>query len=251
MDSLLVIPPSHYCEKVRWALDRYEFPYEEEAHAPPFHRLRTRGHPTVPVLLRGGRALGGSAAILRALDAEAPAEKRLYPEDAQQRAEVEQWEDLFDRQLGPHSRRLAYFHLLPHRDKVLPLLTHGVPRWEAALVGLLFPLLRRFMARGLRIDAAGAERSRARVREVFEVVASRLTGPYLVGERFTAADLTFASLASGVLAPPEYGARVRLPQLSAEQHAEVESFRNHAAGQFALRLYRQERFTGQNPPTRM
>jgi len=185
------------------------------------------------------------------LDTEVAAGKRLYPEDAQQRAEVEQLEDLFDSQLGPHTRRIAYFHLLPHRDKVLPLLTHGVPPWEGALTRLLFPLLRRLMVRGLRIDAAGAERSRAKVREVFEVVASRLSGPYLVGERFTAADLTFATLASGVVAPPEYGAPVPLPQLSAAQHEEVESFRSQPAGQFALRLYRQERFTGTNRGARL
>lgn len=209
---------------------------------------------TVPVLLRNGRGVGGSAAILRALNAEAPPEKRLYPEDPQRRAEVEEWEDLFDRQLGPHSRRIAYFHLLPHRAAVLPLLTHEAPSWEKAMTHLLFPFVRGYIVRGLRIDAAGAERSRARVREVFEVVASRLNGPYLVGERFTAADLTFASLAAGVLAPPEYGARVRLPQLTAEQHAEVETFRAHPAGQFGLRLYRQERssgFTGQNRPDQL
>ncbi len=229
---------------MRWALDRYGFPYEEEAHAPPFHRFVTRRHGcgnTVPALLREGGSVGGSAAILRALDPEAPEDRRLYPADPQQRAQVEDLEDLFDRQLGPHVRRIAYFHLLPHRGKVLPLLTHGVPGWERTLVGLLFPLLRTFMVRGMRIDAAGAERSRARVREIFETVASRLTGPYLVGERFTAADLTFASLSAGVLAPPEYGAPVQLPQLSAAQHAEVESFRDHPAGQFGLRLYRQER----------
>lgn len=227
---------------MRWALDRYGFPYEEEAHAPPFHRFVTRRHGcgnTVPALLRRGSGLGGSAAILRALDAEAPAERKLYP--AEHRTQVEELEDLFDRQLGPHVRRIAYFHLLPHREKVLPLLTHGVPGWEKTLVGVLFPLLRAFMVRGLRIDAAGAERSRVRVREIFETVASRLTGPYLVGERFTAADLAFASLSAGVLAPPEYGAPVKLPQLSAAQHTEVESFRDHPAGQFGLRLYRQER----------
>lgn len=200
----------------------------------------------MPILIRNGRCLDGSARILRALDAEAPLEKRLYPDDPQRRVEVEELEDLFDRQLGPHSRRIAYYHLLPHRNAVLPLLTHGAPGWERTLLRLLFPLVRAFLVRELRIDAAGAERSRTRVREIFEMVAARLTGPYLVGERFTAADLTFASLAAGVLAPPEYGAPVALPQLSAEQHAEVESFRAHPAGRFGLRLYRQDRLAHKN-----
>ena len=36
---LLTMPISHYCEKVRWALDRQALPYREEGHAPLFHIL--------------------------------------------------------------------------------------------------------------------------------------------------------------------------------------------------------------------
>lgn len=201
----------------------------------------------MPALITDGRGVGGSARILRELDGRAAPERRLYPADPERRTQVEELEDLFDRQLGPATRRIAYSHLLPHRREVLDLLSHGVPAWERHLVRLLWPFLRSFLRRGLRIDAAGVERSRARVHELFELVASRLTGPFLVGDRFSAADLTFAALSAGVLAPPEYGAPVVLPQLTASQHTEIEGFRAHPAGQFALRLYRQERRTNEPP----
>jgi glutathione S-transferase len=38
---LITFRISHYCERVRWALDRISFPYVEECHLPPLHRLKT------------------------------------------------------------------------------------------------------------------------------------------------------------------------------------------------------------------
>ena len=43
---LITIPPSHYCEKARWALDYAGISYREEGHPPLLHRL--------PVKLAGG-----------------------------------------------------------------------------------------------------------------------------------------------------------------------------------------------------
>ena len=56
--------------------------------------------------------------------------------------------------------------------------------------------------------------------------------PYLAGEHFSAADLTFAALAAPMVVPPEY--TVALPQPSAsvpqEPRALIERAREHAAG---------------------
>ena len=38
---LITMRLSHYCEKARWGLDRLEFPYHEESHAPLLHRIYT------------------------------------------------------------------------------------------------------------------------------------------------------------------------------------------------------------------
>ena len=34
---LITIPVSHFCEKARWALDRFNIPYDEQPHCPGFH----------------------------------------------------------------------------------------------------------------------------------------------------------------------------------------------------------------------
>jgi glutathione S-transferase len=79
---------------------------------------------------------------------------------------------------------------------------------------------------------------------VFDTVAERLRDdrPYLCGDRFTAADLTFSALAASVLMPSEYG--VPLPQpgeLPVTMAAVVREFRAHPAGAHALAMYRDER----------
>jgi glutathione S-transferase len=79
---------------------------------------------------------------------------------------------------------------------------------------------------------------------VFDAVADRLADGRrrLVGDRLTAADLTFAALAAAVLMPPEYS--VPLPQpdeLPAAMAATVRELREHPAGAYALELFRTER----------
>ena len=51
---LITIPISHYCEKVRWALERAGMAYREERHVQGVHRLAARragGGITLPVLV--------------------------------------------------------------------------------------------------------------------------------------------------------------------------------------------------------
>jgi glutathione S-transferase len=74
----------------------------------------------------------------------------------------------------------------------------------------------------------------------FDWVAEQLADGrrYLLGDRFTAADLTYAALAAPVVLPSVYG--VPLPPLElldAPTKALVERGRAHPAGEFALRLY--------------
>ncbi len=96
----------------------------------------------------------------------------------------------------------------------------------------------------MRIDAERAQKSEARINDVFDEVDARLArgGKYLVGDRLTAADLTFAALAAPVLLPPEYGWPLpAADQGPPERRALLERFRSRAAGRFALALYRDER----------
>jgi glutathione S-transferase len=93
------------------------------------------------------------------------------------------------------------------------MMSRGVPRSEARLLPMIMPVVIPVVRASMRITPQSAQRSMQRVSEVFREVDERLGDGrrFLVGERFTAADLTFASLASPVLLPD--GCRAAYPML--------------------------------------
>jgi glutathione S-transferase len=245
---LITIPISHYCEKARWALDRVGADYRENAHLQIFHWLAVRragGGKTAPVLVCGDRVFAESAEILDEADALAPPERRLFAADPAVAAEARRLQADFDARLGPHGRRWMYDSLRGNREIAVAYACAGVPAWQRRVFPFVFPTAMRVIDRYLEITPASTAESLATVRSVFDEVAARLSdrGPYLCGERFGAADLTFAALAASVLMPPEYGVPLPQPQeLPAPMAATVEELREHPAGAFALRMYREERW---------
>ena len=244
---LLTIPISHYCEKARWALDRAGLDYVEERHVQGVSRVVSRragGAGTMPVLVDDDGVLAESEQIVRYADEHLDEPRRLFPADPGLRAEVEQVSRRLDQGLGPDGRRLIYAHMLLHKDLMLRFNNQGVPRWEARGMRLLWPLALRWATRELTLTPTTIADDGARVRDAFDAIAERLADGrrYLCGDRFTAADLTFAALAASVVVPPVYG--VTLPQpdrLPPAVASDVERFRAHPAGAFALRLIRDHR----------
>lgn len=247
MLRLLTIPISHYCEKARWALERAGIPYREERHVQGVHRLAARlagGGLTVPVLVTPEGTIGESAEILAWVDEHTLSGQRLFPSDPAERAEVEQVCRRLDERLGPSGRRLMYVHMLPRRDLVLRFNNEGVPRWEDRTMRYGWPVITGLVKRVLDIKPGVEVEDEASVWREFDFVAERLGdgGPYLCGERFGAADLTFAALAAPVVVPPDYGVPLPQPEaLEPETAAIIESAREHPAGRFALTLYSEHR----------
>jgi glutathione S-transferase len=244
---LITIPISHYCEKARWALDRAGVAYHERAHLQILHRVAARragGGTTVPVLVCGDRVLCDSADIVEEADRHAPAGRRLYPDDPGAAAAAHALERDFDTRLGPHGRRWMYHRLRGRRDLALAYGCTGVPAWERRALPLAYGAMTWVIDRFLDVTPATAAQSEVEVRAVFDAVAERLGDgrPYLCGEGFTAADLTFAALAAAVLMPPGYGVPLPQPEeLPAAAAAVVRELRAHPAGAHALAMFRDER----------
>lgn len=241
---LITIPASHFCEKARWALDHCGVAYDEERHPPILHRRASRaagGGRSVPVLVTDLGSFVDSTDILRYLEVRRPSSPHLYPEEASLRGQVEELERLCNTRLGPHSRRVAYFHLLPHRRLILEMMLDGVPLGDRILFTVALPLMRTMMRRSLGIDASAAVRSLDEVRKVFALIGEAIADgrAFLVGESFTAADLTFAALAAPLVLPRGFGSRLpSLADLPAPLLDVVDELRSSEAGTFALRLYR-------------
>jgi glutathione S-transferase len=244
---LVTIPISHFCEKARWALERTGVPYRERAHLQVLHRFAVRragGGTTAPVLVWDGRVLADSADILAAADAQAVPARRLYPDDPELATAIRDLEHDFNERLGPEGRRWMYYELRGRGDIARQYGCTGVPGWQRRSLTFVYPVAARVIDRFLDITPETAASAEDAVRETFDEVAERLDDgrPFLCGERFSAADLTFAALAAAVLMPPEYG--VPLPQpkdLPAPMAAKVTEFRAHPAGAYALRMFREER----------
>jgi glutathione S-transferase len=244
---LVTIPISHYCEKARWALERAEIAYREERHVQGIHMLmakRAGGGITVPVLVTPEGSLGESEEILHWVDERTPPEQRLYPADGAERAEVERICGHLDAELGPKGRRLMYVNMLPAKELLLSFNNAGVPRWEDRFMRIGFraatPLIRRRLAITPGIEVS----DEADVWRELDWVAELLSDgrPYLSGDRFGAADLTFGALSAAVVVPSDYGTELpRIDVMPPKPKEFVSRAREHPAGQFALSLVERHR----------
>jgi glutathione S-transferase len=240
---LITIPISHYCEKARWALDRAGIAYREERHVQGIHQVvarRAGGARTVPVLVTDDCVLAESDDILHWVDERTPPADRLFSGDP----EVEVLCARFDEVLGPHGRRLMYVLMLPERELMLSFNNAGVPSWEDRVMRLGWPLITRFAAHELDMKPGIEREDEAIVWRELDFVGDLLSDgrPYLCGDRFSAADLTFAALAGPAVVPPQY--TVELPQpdaLPPVPAAFVRQAREHPAGRHALRMFEQHR----------
>jgi glutathione S-transferase len=244
---LVTIPISHYCEKARWALERAGLEYREERHVQGVHQLAARragSGITVPVLVTPTGSIGESGEILAWVDEQIDPELRLFGAERAERAEALALCRRLDEQLGPSGRRLMYVHMFGRREQMLEFNNAGVPAWEDRAIRLAWPLVVRYAGRVLDIRP-GIEQEDERVvwREMDHVASLLEDGrPYLSGERFGAADLTFAALAAPVIVSPDYGTPLPQPQtLPPNIAALVSRAREHPAGRFALRVIAEHR----------
>jgi glutathione S-transferase len=244
---LVTIPISHYCEKARWALERVGMPYREERHVQGVHQIvarRAGGGITVPVLVTPGGVIGDSAEILAWVDQRTHPGHQLFPSESGARGEVECLCRRFDEGLGPRGRRLMYVHMLADVKLALRFNNAGVPGWEDRFIRYGWPVAQRYVKRVLGIHPGIEIEDEAAVFGELDHVAELLSDgrPYLCGEQFGAADLTFAALCASVIVPPTYG--VPLPQpdvLSPGMAALVERAHEHPAGRYALALFAEHR----------
>ncbi len=241
---LITIPVSHYCEKVRWGLDYLQIPFQELPHMPPFHRLATGkyGGESTPVSIAGdGTIVTDSTECLRYLDTLQPG--KLYPIEPNVRELTTELELLFNQTLGVHSRRWGYSYILTP-ELVYSRWTLGVPVWEKLLFPIVFPRIRSIIQTSMDITETSAAESLAQINRVFDRVGEVLSDgrQYLLGDRFSALDITFAALAAPILQPIEaHIPPTPLAKLPTPMQSDIRQAQATPAGEFGLRMYREHR----------
>jgi glutathione S-transferase len=248
---LITFPPSSDCESARWVLDHYGIAYREEPHAPPFFLpvlYWNRGR-AVPMFIGPDVRLSGLTAIIRHFEALAPPERRLVAaglEDEVQRL----WAD-YDLNMDQATVTWAYTVLLPKWGAMIEPLSMGTPAFEHFTVRYLYGLPALFLWKALKLGKPRAAEALVVLRCYFAAVSERLADgrPYLAGDRLTLADIAFAVAGAPLVLPLGYGGHPGQPgplptldQAPAEFHSVVREMRETRAGQFILRLYRDERY---------
>lgn len=210
--TLIQLDISHYSEKVRWALDHKQVPHVRRSPLPGSHipiafALTRGGGITLPLLQMEGRTITDSTAIIAALEQRYP-EPPLYPTDPEQRRRALELEDFFDEELGPHARLLPFHQLTNEPEMFAAVAAEAVPGPLGKAKGLVGLYARTYtgLRFGVRDDDAAAlarEKIVAALDRLEAELAVNGDGEFLVGDSFTVADLTAASLFYPVVGPEE------------------------------------------------
>ena len=204
---LLEFPHSHYCEKARWALDYKGVSFQAVALLPGLHLRTVRKYApdtSVPVLLNNRDAIQGSGDIIDYLDAHYP-QRRLTPLDADELRACMDIENAMDKKLGVTIRQILYATLLDYPDFIRHCFTHPMPAYKQWLFRWLYPVLRKKIHQTYVISAARVRRARREFDLAMNELEQLLQGKtYLVGNRFSRADLSVASMLSLLAMPVEH-----------------------------------------------
>lgn len=251
LPKVISFPPSADSETGRWALHYYGVDVDERRHAPPFifAAVGLNKGKKFPLYLHDGLMLDGVEQILDHFNERAAKEQQLTP--AEHRTEIEALWSRFNATMGAAVVTWAYTHLLPHRAIMIQPLSLGSPAYQQQFVKLCYPVPRMMLWKALKLSAPKAEEALETIKATFAHVEELLADNrrWLVGDRMTLADLSFAVSGAPLVLPEGYGGYPHGPdpvptleQWPAEQRQIIEQMRKTRAGQFILRMYKEERY---------
>lgn len=236
-------PYSHYNEKVRWALDFKNVPHKRISYLPgphaPAMRKLTGGSET-PVIRIGGVVVAGSADIIDVLEGHYP-EPPLYPADAAARKAALEMQAFFDAEVGPAVRRAAFFELFQEPAYLCHLFASEKPFLTRLSYRAMQPMVRRVMRRMMDIDEEHAAAARVTIRSALDLIAAQAGAEgYLVGDRFTVADLAAAALLAPCCSPAHPDMEFPVPR-PARVEAWLAEWSGHPGAHWVHRVYAQHR----------
>ncbi len=240
--ELLQFRYSPYNEKVRWALDLKQLQYRRTDLMPGPHMAKVRkisGQTATPVLVVDGRAIAGSAAILRELD-RLQSEPPLHAEQP----DVAAIETKFDGDLGPRIRRKVLALLLEDHGYFCRVFAEGQSAVNRVAYRMMLPLAQGMVRRGNGITGQAAiDDGESALQEGLAFVAerSRATG-YLVGASLTTADIAAASILAMVVDPPN--STMTKPRPAPATTAKwITSIQSHPGSAWVRAVYARHRVT--------
>ena len=172
---------------------------------------------SVPILKHNDIVIQGSAQIIDYLEAEFP-DKPLNFANEQLNKEAAEWECYADEHIGPHVRRIIYHELLNHPNIVIPIFAHQGPWYSSLYFKLTYPKLSQIMRKLMNINDQSVGESKTILQDSLSKLNQHLSilpsdntidqpqpKNYIVGDRFSRADLSVSALLAPLFSPKEYG----------------------------------------------
>jgi glutathione S-transferase len=230
---------SNYNEKARWALDFKGISHRRRSLLPGSPRAMafSRGSGTLPVVDLDGRRIVDSTRIVEALEARQP-EPALYPADSDERQRALDIEAFFTDSIGHDMRRVGFWE--GREEKAFMATFLATDHGAAARVQMraMLPVAWQYVVRRYGFNEEAYEQSKtALVGALDRIEAERAGADCLVGERFTIADLTAASMLYPLAWPPEF--QYELPDVPQSDFRE--SIRDHPAQAWLAETWRRHR----------
>ena len=229
---------SNFNEKARWALDFKRVPHVRRSLLPGAPRVMAfsaRG--TLPVLDLDDERIVDSTRIIATLERHFP-EPTLYPGDPREREQALAVEEFFDEHAGHQLRRAGFYEWRSNPVFVSRLLTTGRGRGTRALMRAVLPGAMVYARRRYRIYPADAEQARVKLAAALDrIAAAAKPSGYLVGDRFSVADLTAAAL----LFPLAMPAEVQYPYPQMPDWGALRELTEHPTIEWIRAIYRRHR----------
>lgn len=244
--TLFTMPPSHFCEKARWALDLLGRPYVEERYPPYFNRAalkRNGGGATVPFLvLENNKGLYDSDEILKWVDSMASDANKLYPTDPENGPLVRDFCNRCERDMAPQVVRF-FFHYLD-KEQYFNICTQGCQLEQIKKFRYMGWLIRAGMNFKLKINTDGYRDAVRRLNKFYDAVDALLHDgrKYLFCNRLTAADITFCALAHNTILTPEFGgASLLYEECPPQLKPDLDRYRTSKPGIYLQAMYKRFR----------
>ncbi|WP_416899370.1 MAG: glutathione S-transferase family protein [Minwuia sp.] len=231
---------SPYNEKARWALALKGIPYTPRTVLPGPHMRTIRklsGQQKTPVLVMDGIVTPNSADIVARLETAFP-DPPLMPGDAEGRERVLEIQRLFDDGFGPRIRRAVLDSMLGSPGYVATVFAGDRGWLQRTVYRATLPLAAGLIRRGNGIGgAADVADGIAAITDAMDFVSANTAATgYLVGDRFTLADMAAAATLATVV-NPDHPAMKRPEPMPSATRALIERHAGHPAAGWVRRIY--------------
>ncbi|HAW20278.1 MAG TPA: hypothetical protein DCX14_08860 [Flavobacteriales bacterium] len=236
-------------EMARWVLDIHEILRIEESYPPTLGTRKlqklsgTDGTENNPVLIQTDSLLYTAESVMAYYDQQVPADRRLFGNENTQ-PKITEWFRLFQNELNMNVWGYVYSELFRSRAETLKLLKQDADFWERVRLSLALGSVKRALSKQFDINDRPPATFLVEIQKIFTRVDNELSDgrKYLVGDKLSAADIAFAAIAAPIILPEEFGgANLSFKDISEELRQEIFDLRATAAGQYAMRLYIEDR----------